>query len=236
MEFYIINSSANKKVLGNYPQIIGEKHNCHVWDDEKFIDKLEFKKIQFKPITSNAILHSRSNITDLINISSIGFGRKLLVSDKLKSIIDFHNKDSLNFYESNLIQNGKEINNYWLTHPIKSSINFIDFRKSKVFLIKNYSDIIDELKINCFEEFMNEKAKFEYPFSLIIKKINIKKNINDDFFILTNISGGIKYVVSKKVKNEIQNKNCTGIEFQPISLELNEWLNSEERIEKYGIY
>lgn len=236
MEFYSINSSSNKKVLGNYPQVKGERHNCHVWDNEKFIDRLEFKKIKFKPITSNAILYSKSNLTDLVNISGIGFGRKLLVSGKLKSIIDLYNKDSLTFYESNLIQDGKEITDYWLTHPIRSSLDFIDFRKSKVFLIKNYSDIIDELKVTSLEEFLKEKAKVEYPFSLIIKNVNIKKNSNNDFFILTDISGGVKYVVSKKVKNEIQNKNCTGIEFQPINIELNEWLSSVDRIEKYGAY
>lgn len=236
MAFYSINSSSNEKVLGNYPQIKGEKHNCHVWDNEKFIDRLEFKKIKFTPITSNAILYSKSNLTDLINISSIGFGRKMLIRRKLKSILDSHNKDDIRFYESNLIQDGKEITGYWITNPIRSRLEFIDSKKSKVFLIKNYINTINELNLTSLEEFLKEKAKIEYPFSLLIKNISIKKNINSDFFILTDISGGIKYVVSKKVKNQIQNKNCTGIEFQPINLELNEWLTSIKRIEKYGKY
>ncbi|PKG52892.1 imm11 family protein [Olleya sp. 1-3] len=236
MKFYSINSSSNKKILGNYPQIKGEKHNCHVWDDEKFIDRLEFKEVNFEPITSNAILYASSNLTDLINISSIGFGRKLLVSNKLKSIIDSKNKDDVKFFKSNLIQNGKEITNYWITNPSRSRLNFINFKKSKVFLTKNYSTIIKQLNITNLEDFLKEKAKIKYPFTIIIKNVNIKKDVNSDFFVLTDISGGIKYIVSKKLKNEIQYEDCTGIEFQPIELELNEWLNCQKRIEKYGKY
>lgn len=236
MKFYSINHSSNKRILGNYPQVKGEKHNCHVWDDEKFIDRLEFKKINFEPITSNAILYSKSNLTDLISISSIGFSRKLLVSSKLKSIIESNQQEDVRFYNSNLIKKGIKINDYWITNPSMSRLDFIDFKKSYVFLTKNYSIKLKQVNLTNNEEFLIEKSKIEYPFSLIIEKFKIYQEVKNDFFVLTDVIGGIKYIVSEKLKNEIEIAKCTGIEFQPIELNLNEWLNSKERIEKYGNY
>ena len=47
--------------------------------------------------------------------------------------------------------------------------------------------------------------------------------------MLQYVEGGIKYVVSDKLKKEIEDSGCTGIEFQPIELSINEWLQGGER-------
>ena len=85
--YYIINSSLNRKVIGIYPQAQKAHHNCHIWDEPRFIAHQYFDKIDFEPIVSNAILEKRAKLTDLISCPSIGFSSKLLISDKLKSIL-----------------------------------------------------------------------------------------------------------------------------------------------------
>jgi hypothetical protein len=54
------------------------------------------------------------------------------------------------------------------------------------------------------------------------------------FFALLNVEGGVKYIVSEKGRREIEENNCTGIEFQPIELSLTEWLQGGEREKMYG--
>ncbi|MEG2334861.1 hypothetical protein [Chryseobacterium sp.] len=43
-----------------------------------------------------------------------------------------------------------------------------------------------------------------------------------DFLTLNKVEGGIQYLVSEKLKQEIEDAGCTGIEFQPSYLSLNE--------------
>ena len=50
--------------------------------------------------------------------------------------------------------------------------------------------------------------------------------------MLNYVFGG-KYFISEKLKQEIEDAGCTGIEFQPSYLSLNEWLHSE-REKVYG--
>ena len=47
--------------------------------------------------------------------------------------------------------------------------------------------------------------------------------------MLRHVEGGVKYVVSEKLKKEIEDASCTGIEFMPVELTLNEWLHGERQ-------
>ena len=108
MKFYSIHSSLNSKVLGHYPQVEDIHYNCDIWDEPKFIEHTHFTRIDFEPITANAVLHDRSKITDLINVSGMGFTNKLLVSEKLKGIFESYRKTGLQFFKSNLIYKGSK--------------------------------------------------------------------------------------------------------------------------------
>ncbi|UQD55605.1 hypothetical protein [Flavobacterium sp. K5-23] len=60
--YYIIQESMNKKIVGKFFHAINAVHNCHVWEEPKFIGHINFEKIDFEPITSNAILEIKSQI------------------------------------------------------------------------------------------------------------------------------------------------------------------------------
>ena len=99
MKYYIIRQSLNLKIVGSFPQAIEAKHNCDVWNEPKFIEHQELIKLDFVPIISNAILKTKSKLTDLVSASGMGFTRKLLVSNKLKSVIESCANFDLQFFK-----------------------------------------------------------------------------------------------------------------------------------------
>ena len=63
----------------------------------------------------------------------------------------------------------------------------------------------------------------------------MNSDFKEDFFVLNYIDGGIKYLVSEKLKQEIEEAGCTGIEFQPSELSYSEWTApGGERERVYG--
>ena len=70
--------------------------------------------------------------------------------------------------------------------------------------------------------------------TLIIEKLKLLPNAIEDFFMLRHVEGGVKYVVSEKLRKEIEDAGRTGIEFQPVELSSAEWLQGGEREKIYG--
>jgi hypothetical protein len=238
MKFYSINGSLNKKIVGNSDQVINVIHHCDIWEDPKFIDIIDFKKVDFEPITSNAILEKNAKLTDLINANCSGFSLKLLISDNLKNILEKYSENKCQFFKSPVIQNKEIIDKYWITNPYSFNMEFIDFKKSIITARVRKKEGGTEkvfLKINTLDDFLRS---IEYYWDreeiVTINNILLINNIMDDFFILRHVEGGVKYIVSEKLKQEIEDDGCTGIEFQPIELSITEWLHGGEREKIYG--
>ncbi len=142
--------------MGHFPQSIHSKHNCDVWNEPKFIEHHELKPIGFDPIVSNAIIHNNAKLTDVISTSGMGFTRKLIISKKLKSILEGSRHANLEFFELSIIKNDDYINNYFILYFHQSSPQFIDFKNSEIFLMNGLFDELNKLDITNFEEFLIE--------------------------------------------------------------------------------
>lgn len=233
----------NKKIVGKFFQAVHAVHNCHVWDEPKFIEHIHFEKVDFEPITSNAILEKKAKLTDLISCPSIGFSSKLLVSGKFKDILEKNRKNGMQFFKAPIIKNNVMIEDYWILNFYKFNYEYIDFPNSKI----SYTRKADDYKItyNTIKEYINLKnfEQFEAKRleaitkeeSLSIEQVNLlNQNVNEDFFMIKYVFGGL-YFVSKKLKQEIEDAGCTGIEFQPIELSMSEWtISGGERERVYG--
>jgi len=239
MKFYAIRNSVNNKIVGDYNQVVTAIHHCDVWENPKFIDRIDFVKIGFEPIISNAVLEKKAKLTDLINANCIGFGLRLLISDKLKHILEKESVNKCQFFKSPVIFQNNKIDNYWLLHPFKFDMEYVDFPKSKISVrVKKDGGgtEIKNLSINSENEFINSLSFHKERMEIIsITNIRLNDNVNEDFLILRHLEGGIKYIVSETLKEQIELSDCTGIEFQPIGLSLNEWLMPNGEREKiYG--
>lgn len=237
MKYFFINNSLNPKVLGHYPQVKSIKQNCDLWDEPKFIEHIEFVKVNFQAITANAVLHPKSKQTDLINVSGMGFTRKLLMSGELKKILENNRKSGLQFFKSNLIKD-IEIDDYWVLNMYEINQDYIDFTQANIYLTEYTVNKIRKLNIQNYQEFRGVKDEINlqgYPAGIMIEEFMLIDNIHQDFFAVSDVMGGVKYIVSEKLKKEIEDAGCTGIEFQPVELSYQEWTAPGGKREKvYG--
>ncbi|BFM42905.1 hypothetical protein CFS9_15460 [Flavobacterium sp. CFS9] len=243
MNYYSIEHSMNKKILGHYPQIKEIIHHCAVWEDPRFIDRFSFEKININPIISNPVLYQNSNLTDLIDVrGEIGFLSKILISGKLKSILEKRRTTGFDFFKIPVFYREKIIEDYYILNVYEDNNNFIDINKCRVQYHKKADDYKFTYNTNTeyltFENFDSFNSLLDVAIknneSFFIDKIILKDSINEDFFLLRYVESGVKYVVSEKLKQEIEDAGCTGIEFQPIELSTIEWLHGGEREKIYG--
>lgn len=235
--YYILNHSLDLKIVGKFPQ--SENITNVDYENPDHIVNNYFKKIDyFEPIAPIPILLKKSKVTDLISNSNAGGLLHLLVSEKLKDIILKHRTEGLQFFKTHLIQNNQKIENYYSLNMWEDNMEYVDFSKSNVKVrtkkIGGGTEIKD-LKLNDLEEFYeivnHHKIKMEIVF---IENINLNSIVNNCFFMLKN---PVKFIVSEKLKQEIEDASCTGIEFQPIELSYNEWTApGGEREKIYGKY
>jgi len=239
MDYYVIRPSLNQNIIGHYPQVKEVKYKCHVWDEPKFVEHLHFEKANFQPITANAVLYNKSKITDLIDVVGMGFTKKLLISGKLKSIIQLYINDGVQFFQSGIYYKNTFIEDYWVMNTFNINMDFIDFKRSNFVFRKRKNEggtYIENTNIKSKEEFYSilmKKKEYGYT-QFFIDKIKLLNNVEKDFFVLTHVEGGVKYVVSERLKNEIENTKCTGLEFMPLGMRLTDWLQGGAREKIYG--
>lgn len=237
MKYFAIEGSKNTKIVGKIPHTKEIIHNCHVWDEPRFIDRMFFKKIEGTPILSTALLFPRAKLTDFIVSYGMGFTSSMLISDKLKSIFEKFNLFGLQFFPTFIFHNNFKIEGFWQTHISEQGFKLLDFKKIK-FVFKKRIDgkvIYEEIDfINSFESFLKCKEASEWPIELYFLDLILKEEVFDFFFIPHYINGNGYGIVSERLKNEIEKQDITGIEFRPIENSFQDWIRSEEREKIYG--
>jgi hypothetical protein len=238
MNYFAIEGSMNTKIVGKIPHTKEVIHNCNVWDEPRFIDRMFFRKIEGIPIMSNAVLFPKAKLTDFIVTYGMGFGHgSMLISDKLKNILDEFNVLGLQYFKTFLIHKNEKKENYWQTHISNLAYEYIDFDKT-IFLLKEYcldgSVNIQELQIANLNDFLIMTQTLEPPKMLFIKSFNFNKKMNLDYFALRYTEDCHYGIVSEKLKGEIESQNITGIEFRPIEIPSQEWRINGEREKIYG--
>ncbi len=237
MKYFAIENSLNDRIQGKIPQVKEHIFNCHV-DDTNFIDNFNFNRIESIPILANVVLDPNALQTDLIESGGMGFSfGSIVVSEKLKKILDCYNIYGLQYFNTYIIQNNKKIDHYFQTHFYDFPFQYIDFKET-IFLLSDRdihrNVIIKEIKFNNTKEFLNFTSKMNYPKMIEFKKISFISEMDLDYFFLR-FSNANKGIISEKLKNEIENQYSTGIEFRPIDLSYNEWTApGGERERVYG--
>lgn len=217
--YYRMTHSIDEKIVGKFPQSINAAYNeIKDVDDPRFIDRIFFKKVDYDPITVKAILEKKAIPTDLISATCKGFSLKLLMSSKLRSILENARKTGLQFFHSNIIHNNKEIDGYSIMNAYEANPNFVDYNNSEIYLTKFGFQKIERIHFNSKDNFIDQTKqikKQDADMGFLIEKLALveDKFIDEDFFILRQVEGGVGYFVSEKLKAEIEKANCTGIDF-----------------------
>jgi len=242
MKYYFLKNTLSNKIKGAYPQIKDVNYYCDIWNTPNFMGNIHYKKFPENVILATRILDKKSKLTDLIDIWHVGFDLRLLISGKLKKILEKNIESGKGeFINCPIIQNGIEYSDYWIFNGFYFNQEYIDFQNSLIKYEKQADDYettyntkmiflsIDTLQtFNEYIEIAQKKTEL-----ITIEKLILKEAvINEDLFMLRYVFGGM-YLISEKLKTEIEDAGCTGIEFQPSYLSLNEWLH-DEREKIYG--
>lgn len=247
MKYFRINFTSNPKLRGTNDYIKDyrfrkDSFEGFYWDEPKFIGNIRDKKIDFIPYSVDIELFAKSKLHDLI-MNGGPLSSQLLVSGKLKSILVGYRKSGFQCFQFNVIKNEVVHNDYWTLHFYEFNDEFIDYKNSMVIYEKHAEDYATsfrtekiKLNINSGEELdIHIKKTIDNLETTTIKELKLQYNITEDFFALKCVSGGIGYFVSEKLKIEIENAGCTGIEFQPSSLSYHEWTQRDgQRDQVYG--
>jgi hypothetical protein len=226
----------NTKIVGKFFQSETIVYNYENIDNPKFLNNIYFKEVDFDPIVPIPILHKKAKITDLISNVNAGGNLHLIISEKLKNIIEKYRTKGLQFFKTSVIKENIEYDDYFSINIYESNMEFIDFVKSNINVrVRKKGGGTESIKIqvNSLEEFLSivdfHKEKMEL---VTIDNIFLNNQVNKDFFMLKN---RVNIIVSEKLKQEIEDAGCTGLEFQPIELSYNEWTApSGEREKLYG--
>jgi hypothetical protein len=226
MKYYCIQKTLDRKTIGHYPQVKDVIYNCNVDNDPRFIEHVYYTKIDFEPIVANPILYSSSRPTDLVQASRIGFSSKLLVSSRLKSILESFRTTGLQFFRNPLVHRSAILDDYWILNFYEVDMQFIDYANSDVYVTENVFDYIEKVSFSSFSEFNNklsEISKVGYPKGIMIERFDLINNPNQDFFILLNVYGGVQYLISDSLKHHIESAGCNGIAYRPSDTNLRYW-------------
>jgi hypothetical protein len=237
MKYFALETSLDKKILGYYPQIKSFVHHCDILDEAKFIDKFIFEKIEIEPVLSNVVLHQKSKLTDFIDaFGDVGFNFGYLISDNFKNILDKFNSFGFQFFKTYVIQNQNNFENYWQTNIYDFPFHFIDFAKTSISLKDGLTrKIISECSdVKNLEDFENKIDTLSFPYSISISNIHFNENMNLDFFVLRYTEGGQKGIISERLKNELEKNEISGLEFRPMEIDHQEWLQGGYREKVYG--
>lgn len=238
MNYYSINFTLDSKIRGSNNYIKDYKlkipNSKLYWEEPLFVGNIFDVKINFEPYLLDVVLFPQSNLLDLI-MDGGPISGKLIISDKLKKILQTSRNSGLQFFKINVIHKANTYN-YWLLNMYESNQEFIDFEASKVSVrIKKSgggTNIVN-IKVSSLIDFIDvvniHKEKMEI---VSLDKIYIKKEVKEDFFLLKYPN---KYVISETLREKIEQENCTGLEFQPLNLSYDEWTSSGGEREKiYG--
>ena len=104
---------------------------------------------------------------------------------------------------------------------MKADPNFVDYNNSEIYLTNFGFQKIERIHFNSSNNFMeqtNQIRNRDANMGFLIEKLVLVKDefIDEDFFILRQVEGGVGYFVSEKLKSEIEKANCTGIDFIPV--------------------
>jgi hypothetical protein len=226
----------NSKIRGTkgeytkeYIYRIPETESRFYWEVPKFIGNIWDRKIDFIPYSVDLLITGRP--LDLVETGG-PLSLKLLISSKLKAILQAYRRSGFQCFPFNVLKDNIVYPDYWTLHFFEFDQEFIDFQETMFLYEKQKEDYAtsyltqkNKIRFNSEEDFYEHKKitskKGEGTF---IVNLKLKDSLDEDFFALKDVEGGIGYFVSETLKNEIENAGCTGIEFQPSELSYNEWV------------
>lgn len=212
--YFRIKQSLDLTIIGKYPLVEEGIHPVGI-DHPNLIDKIFFEKSRFSPIVPLAKLANGAKYTDLMSNSVFGLGLKLLVSDRLKTIIESFKHNGCEFFKTK-VERGLVSERYWIMSAYEMDYESLDLEGSKFMLMKDIFQEVKEIHFNSSSDLFKWREiianQYGQEFTFKIKKLAFNTTSQNIVF-LNPVTGGIGYFVSDKVKSQMEQNGCTGLDF-----------------------
>jgi len=198
-------------MIGRFPQSETANHPVPITAPEHLWNADATTKADKPVICPEPILAKHAIRSDLLSAAVIS--NRLLISDRLKQVLEKYGKDGFQYFPTNVIDGGKKYP-YYVLQAYRFRLDYVDFPRSEIILEGIGSKQLESLNIQSAEEFSGKAAATRLPERLRIIRPALVPDIDDDFFALHPVTAGIGFYVSGKVKQEIETMGLTGISFE----------------------
>ena len=208
MNYYQLSHSTVTEEVGiTYPQSQTAReslpidHPQHLWQQKAGMLK--------NVALPEPVVHPDAKLSDLLSITATW---RLVMSPKLKVILEKYIKEGCcQFLEMN-VHYLSEVIQYWMLNPLQFNMELIDFGASEIWLCGAGNTKIRKLEVNNITDFENTSHTFQMPERASITSISFVSDITADFIQLRNAPS--MYYVSETLRNELIKEGCTGISFK----------------------
>ncbi|MCF2488012.1 imm11 family protein [Dyadobacter sp. CY347] len=233
MKYYALTYSLNPKLCGPFPQV----EDTSSTGNENSIENFDLKFIATDVLVPQVSIYNRAKPTDIISGVSAEFMSNLLVSGKLKNILDKYSPEAFQYFKTVVGHRGSVYDDYWFVHPTRESLESVDFFKSQVikapfFELQEGKGITEEvLSVIDADGFIQERARNQRDCTNLDEYIRIANlalldsDETPQFLYLRFVEGAFAYIVSETLKQQIIDAGCFGVEFRPIEMSFNDWHN-----------
>jgi hypothetical protein len=210
MVFFRLTYSADEQVIGDYPQSQRENQPVGIMSPVHY-SRAYNRKVGNEISLPQPILHSKAKITDFLSCVSIS--ARLVASEKAMNILTKYSSNRLlQILSITVLAKNKSLP-YWIFHPFNFYYQAVEFEASEIWRLGLGASLKEQEYFNNFDDFALRRQQLSPPESLMIKRPILRSGIDCHFFPLTPVTGGIGYYVSERVRTELINSNCTGMEF-----------------------
>lgn len=203
--------------------------------DENFIgNHYNGKIIDFSPIIPAIEIGRFYRVPDLFSPGG-SIAPRLVLSDLLKEIlIENGAEEKIQFFPIILIQEGRSLNNFWITNFFSYDNEFIDFKNSLFveeivtregnrFIQLKFNSKFFEKRFKNLDEFIKRVDElYNANNSITTKKLQLLESCDKDVLILDECMS-LDIIVSERIKLKIEEKGLYGIEFKPLEISDEEW-------------
>ena len=216
MKYYRLEYSIDLKEIGAFPQIQSGKY-VSAWDAKHSLVLVHKKKVNDRLIeVPEVMLERKAKETDMVSSSILSF--MLFISNKLKNLIEAKKYPGVQFFKTILHRKDGMGVEYWIVNPFLFRNEYIDFGHTPIERRSPYPETSSIIKVADkleFERLFQDGRKIRTNHIIKTPSLYTEK-INEDFFLLENVDGGVGYYVSESFKEEIMDAGCTGIRFSQI--------------------
>jgi hypothetical protein len=219
MKFFLVAYSSEEKTIGFFPQVSQGKVPVSV-DDPRFLSAFMSKKTSAETVLPEYILYKKARLTDLVSVSFPGSTGNLAVSLRLASIVQKSRHTGLEFLPTKLHAHLRQVEDIIILHPYEYAFKFLDLQNTRIAHRKtpdqnlhfaNSEELVARLKA---DEIQVLKSPMGFT-PIFLHSFGVKADAEIDCFSLRNLkNGGIGLVVSEKLKDQITDAGCTGLEFK----------------------